>query len=40
MKTIMIQTIREHWFYKEGQLEEMTEEAVREIYERLLDWLE
>lgn len=39
MKQYMIDKIRSYWFYAENVLEEMTEEEVKEIYERLIDWL-
>lgn len=39
MKKYMIETIRNHWFYEAGSLEAMSEDEVREIYERLIDWL-
>lgn len=36
----MIGFIRRYWFYEDGNLENMTEDEVREIYERLIDWIE
>lgn len=39
MKEYMIGIIRQHQFYKEGVLEAMSEEEVRDIYESLLDWI-
>ena len=39
LKQIMIDLIRKHLYYADGSLESMTEEQVREIYERVVDWL-
>lgn len=39
MKEYMIGFIRSYWHYKDGELESMTEEEVKEIYDRLIDWL-
>ena len=39
MKEMMINLIRQHWYYEAGTLESMTEEEVREIYESLIDWI-
>lgn len=38
-KDMMIQVIREHQYYKAGELEQMDEAEVKEIYEALLDWI-
>ena len=38
-KEIMIETLRDHQYYKENELEAMTEDEVNDIYERLIDWL-
>ena len=39
MREYMIGIIKQHWYYREGELEAMTEQQVREIYERLIDWI-
>lgn len=39
-KGFMICIIRRHWHYEDGVLEKMSDEEVREIFERLLDWIE
>lgn len=39
-KAYMIKTIREHWFYIDGELEAKSESEVKEIYERLIDWID
>lgn len=39
-KGFMIEIIKRHQFYDAGKLEKMTEGEVREIFERLLDWIE
>jgi len=39
MKQYMIGKIRDYWFYEQGALESMSDEEVKEIYERLIDWL-
>lgn len=36
---IMIRLIRAYWWYEEGHLEAMTEDEVRDIYNRLIDWI-
>ena len=36
----MIKIIKEHWYYEEEALENMTEDEVRDIFEALLDWIE
>ena len=40
MKEYMIGIIREHWYFEPGSLETMDEADVKEIFERLIDWLE
>ena len=35
----MIQLIKQHWYYEDGVLESMSEDEIRDIYERLIDWL-
>lgn len=35
----MVTTIKKHWFYPDGELEQMDADEVEEIYSRLLDWL-
>lgn len=40
MKQHMISVIRAHQYYKEGTLEAMSTEQVREIYETIIDWVE
>ena len=39
MKEIMIAIIKRHWHYEDGELESMTESEIKEIYERLIDWV-
>lgn len=39
-KGFMIAIIRRHWYYEKGSLESMGEPEVREVFERLLDWIE
>lgn len=39
-KQIMIELIRKHQYYADGALESMTEDAVKEIYEKVIDWLD
>lgn len=39
MKEYMITVIQGHWYYAPGVLEGMSEAEVKEIYERLIDWL-
>ena len=39
LNAMRIETIREHWWYPEGALEKKTILEVKEIYERLLDWM-
>ena len=38
-RNIMIGFIRSHQWYEAGTLEAMPEEQLREIYERVLDWI-
>lgn len=38
-KQIMIELILKHQYYAYGALESMTEDAVKEIYEKVVDWL-
>lgn len=40
MKEYMIGTIKEYQYYKDGELESMSEQEIREIYEAVLDWME
>ena len=40
MKEYMIGIIRNHWWYEDGKLESMNINEVRDIFERLLDWIE
>lgn len=40
MKADMIEVIRSHWYYPEGELESKSELEVRAIYEALIDWVE
>lgn len=35
----MVKIIREYQYYEVGVLESMSEEELREVFERLLDWL-
>lgn len=35
----MVHLIRAYWWYEAGKLEAMTEDEVRDIYNRLLDWI-
>lgn len=38
-KEYMISIIRQHQYYADGALENMTEEQVKEIFETIIDWL-
>ena len=35
-----IKVIRDYLYYRDGELEAMTDEELREVYEKLIDWLE
>lgn len=35
----MIWIIKQHQYYGDEELENMTEEQVREIYEMIIDWI-
>ena len=35
----LIDFIREHQYYRDGALEQMSENELKEIYENLIDWI-
>lgn len=39
MMEYMIGIIKQHQYYGDEELENMTEEQVREIYEMIIDWI-
>lgn len=39
-REIMIATIRHFQYYEAGVLESKSDEQLREIYERVIDWVE
>lgn len=39
MKEIMIKMVKAYQYYEDGELEELTEAEVKEIYENLIDWI-